>query len=306
MNGKPEGEVTKMAGMADHRKTAKNGKSSAKAAAWSVLITMGGTSVTLNIWDATHAAHPLYGLIAVLKGLAPVLAAMLLSEAGARFDGGKVFRGVAFGIMGGAMVLSASAVASVLRPSYPAGVLGVLMSWLFGLVLDAAALTGLWIILTERERRREAEREEEARDAGRELAEAVAAAEERVRDESAAVIAGVRAELADANATAEALRSAAHGRRTKRSSGGAQKPRKSAQGSADTEDMTTELRALQMLDAHPELRAKGQGAELARRLGVSPAHGRRLHARLTAEERPDSALNERTHERDDERTDERS
>ena len=63
-------------------------KSSAKVAAWSVLITMGGTSVTLNIWDATHAAH-LFWLLAVLKGLAPVLAAMLLSEAGARFDGGK-------------------------------------------------------------------------------------------------------------------------------------------------------------------------------------------------------------------------
>ena len=105
-----------MTGMAEHRTPSRAEKSSAKAAAWSVLITMGGTSVTLNIWDATHATHPLYGLIAVLKGLAPVLAAMLLSEAGARFDGGKVFRGVAFGIMGGAMVLSASAVASVLRP----------------------------------------------------------------------------------------------------------------------------------------------------------------------------------------------
>ena len=130
------------------------------------------------------------------------------------------------------------------------------------------------------------------------------AAEERAAVE--AELARMSAELTAANATAEALRTAARERRRGRSGSGAPKARKSAQGSGDTEDMTTEFRAIQMLDAHPELRAKGQGAELARRLGVSPAHGRRLHGRLTAEERPDSALNERSPERGDERTEERS
>ena len=73
--------------MADHRKTAP-GKSSAKVPAWAVLITMGGTSIVLNFWDATHAPHPLNLLVAGLRGFAPVLAAMFISEAGARFDGG--------------------------------------------------------------------------------------------------------------------------------------------------------------------------------------------------------------------------
>jgi hypothetical protein len=212
--------------MADHRKTAP-GKSSAKVPAWAVLITMGGTSITLNFWDATHAASPMFWLIAGLRGFAPVLAAMFISEAGARFDGGKVFRRVTFAIMGGAMLLSASAVANVLRPSYPAGWLGLGMAWLFGIVLDAAALTGLWIILTERERRRAAERAEEARDAAGEMAEAVAAAEARVAEQAHAEADEMRAameaelarlstELTAANATAEALREKATSARKRR------------------------------------------------------------------------------------------
>lgn len=216
--------------MADHRRAPQ--KSSAKGPAWGVLVTMGGTSVTLNIWDATHGAH-LFWLIAGLRGFAPVLAAMFLSEVGARFDGGKTFRWVAFSIMAGAMVLSASAVANVLRPSYPAGVLGLVLSWMFGLVLDAAALAGLWVILTERERKRVAERLAAEHDAGQELAEAVAAAEDRVRGEldaeaarlheaHATELERLRTELAAANATAEALRTAARGRKPRRSS--ARKP----------------------------------------------------------------------------------
>lgn len=313
-----------MTGMAKHAIPEKAGKSSAKAAAWSVLITMGGTSVTLNIYDATHSKPALMWLIAGLRGFAPVFAAMGLSEAAARFDGGKTFRAVAFAIMTGAMLLSASAVANVLRPSYPAHALGLIMSWLFGIVLDAAALTGLWIILTERERRREAERQGEADDAAQAMAEAVAAAEERAAQEwelerarLAAEMAEARAEmeaelarastdLAAANATAEALRSAAPPGRSRRKARPAPRVRPAAPGAADTADLTTELRALQMLDAHPELRAKGQGSELARRLGVSPGYGRKLHLRLTAEDRPDSTPQERSGERGDERTEERS
>lgn len=293
-----------MTAMPEHARTAPK-QSSARVAAWSVLITMGGTSVTLNIWDATHSAVPLFWLLAGLRGFAPVFAAMGLSEAAARFDGGKAFRYVAFAIMSGAMLLSASAVAHVLRPSYPGGGLGLFMSWLFGLVLDAAALTGLWIILTERERRREAERDAASRDSGQELADAVAAAQGRAARESATVIEGLRAELATANATAEALRSAAHGRRSRRSAGPAPRTRKSAPGSGDTRDLTAELRALQMLDAHPDLRAKGQGTELARKLGFSPSYGRKLHSRLTAEERPAEAPQERAGERGAERITER-
>ena len=313
--------------MADHRKTAP-GRSSAKVPAWAVLITMGGTSITLNFWDATHAASPMFWLIAGLRGFAPVLAAMFISEAGARFDGGKVFRRVTFAIMGGAMLLSASAVANVLRPSYPPGWLGLIMSWLFGTVLDAAALTGLWIILTERQRRRDAERQGEADDAAQAMAEAVAAAEARAAElarqervqieaeaagERAAVeaeLAAARTELAAANATVDALRTAAPKTRSPRKARPAPKARPAAPGAPraadDTADWTTEFRAVQMLDAHPELRAKGQASELARRLGVSPGYGRKLHLRLTTEERPDERGREHAADQGDERTDERS
>ncbi len=44
--------------------------------------------------------------------------------------------------------------------------------------------------------------------------------------------------------------------------------------------LTTKEQAANLLDADPELRKPRMGGELARRLGVSPATGRRLHANL--------------------------
>ena len=44
--------------------------------------------------------------------------------------------------------------------------------------------------------------------------------------------------------------------------------------------LTTEEQALNLLIADPSLRGARMGGELARRLGVSPATGRRLHAKL--------------------------
>jgi len=46
--------------------------------------------------------------------------------------------------------------------------------------------------------------------------------------------------------------------------------------------LTTEERAANLMNADPALRKPRMGGELARRLGVSPATGRRLHAKLTA------------------------
>lgn len=331
MSQDQERDSPKMDGMtAKHASAAE--KSSAKVPAWAVLVTMGGTSITLNFWDATHAASPMFWLIAGLRGFAPVLAAMFISEAGARFDGGKTFRRVTFAIMGGAMLLSASAVANVLRPSYPAGWLGLGMSWLFGIVLDAAALTGLWIILTERERRRDAERQGEADDAAQAMAEAVAAAQERAAEAAAmeraqieaeaaeasaaleAELARMSAELTAANATAEALRTAAAPPPRKRSGASAPGGRKIAPRGDSTEDMTLELRAVQMLDAHPDLKQPRMGSELGRRLGVAESTGRRLHKSLTGEQLPGEAVQEHpqkrsgdpAHERSGDRSDERS
>lgn len=279
---------------------ARPARSSAKVAAWSVLLTMGGTSVTLNIWDATHAAH-LFWLIAGLKGLAPVLAAMFLSEAGARFDGGDAFRRVAFGIMAGAMILSASAVANVLRPSYPAGWLGLGMSWLFGIVLDAAALTGLWVILSERKRKADALTEMES--AERTLAEA-----ERIVAEAAGSVAEaerkaaeMEAELATTKAALEAERERrvparnrrrSSGRKTARTSGRTVAPGTAPEPEAtsapgDGPDLDAEVRILALI-------AEGHSASQAGIMaGKSDSYGRQV-ARLAKAAKQEPAGDERS------------
>jgi hypothetical protein len=72
----------------------------------------------------------------------------------------------------------------------------------------------------------------------------------------------------------------AHGTAQAVSSVSAQRARKGKRPSAHAGDLSTELRALNLLTAEPALREPRMGAELARRLGVSDATGRRLHARL--------------------------
>ncbi len=64
--------------------------------------------------------------------------------------------------------------------------------------------------------------------------------------------------------------------------------------SAQEVDLTTEARALTELDKNPSLRGPRMGGELARRLGVSAATGRRLHAKLTAQDPAAGPLSERS------------
>jgi hypothetical protein len=167
-----------MLGMSKHEKFAAERSSATLTAAWSVLLTMGGTSVTYNVWHALHSGGMIL-LLAVLEGLAPVGAAMGLSEVGARFDGGAWFKAGAFAVMAGAMSLSMNATATVVRPAQ-----GKYGSWLFGLVLDAAALLCLYVILTERERRKQAAKD--ARQVTLEEAVAAAVAETEARMTSGA------------------------------------------------------------------------------------------------------------------------
>jgi hypothetical protein len=113
----------------------------ARAAAWGVLIAMGGTTMTFNIWHATHAGHMPIGL-ALLYGMSPVLAAMGLSHIVAAHQGGTFMKAVTFTVMLGAMALSIGATGDVVGSA--AGPL----RWLFGGVLDAAALVALQVILS--------------------------------------------------------------------------------------------------------------------------------------------------------------
>ena len=114
----------------------------ARPAAWGVLAAMGGTTLTFNVWHATHAGHMMLPL-ALLYGFAPVLAAMGLSHIVAAHQGGAFMKAAAFAVMAGAMALSMGATAAVVRPTG-----GPLLCWLFGIVIDAAALVALQVILS--------------------------------------------------------------------------------------------------------------------------------------------------------------
>jgi hypothetical protein len=154
-----------------------------RGATWTLLIGMGGTSVTYNVWHAVHRGELNIGL-ALLYGLAPVFAAGLLSHIVAEHDGGKIMKAVTYTVMLAAMALSIGATASVVAPAA-----GPWMRWLFGGVLDAAALVALRVILDGRSHRA-------ARIA--ELDEAKSAAEQAraVAEERTAATAGLETELA--------------------------------------------------------------------------------------------------------------
>jgi hypothetical protein len=283
-----------MDGMAKHAPSAMPGKS--RADVWFVLLVTGGTSATLQVWHATHAGG-IAPLIAALVGLVPAATAIGLSHVVASHKSARLLRVITFLVMIAAMAVSIGAVAAVVRPVEGQG-----FSWVFGLALDAAALACVWVLLGDTEQKAATASALETATATAEAAEVKAADAVAESSRLAAELATVSADLATANATVEALRTAAQERRPR----GSAKARKGARGSGDTGDLTAELRAMQMLDAHPELRAKGMGAELARRIGVAPSTGRRLLSQLTAEERPSDAPASAAQERADDAADERS
>lgn len=115
--------------------------SHARPAAWAVLVAMGGTTMTFNIWHATHAGH-MNPWLAPLYGMSPVLVAGGLSHMVSAHRGGPFMKTVTFIVMLGAMALSIGATGDVV-----AGAAGP-MRWLFGGVLDAAALLALQVIMS--------------------------------------------------------------------------------------------------------------------------------------------------------------
>ncbi len=118
-------------------------RGSGRAAAWLVLIGMGATQVIFNVFHATHYGHMLIAL-ALLYGVMPPAAAAGLSHIVAVFRWGWFMKAVTFLVMIGGMVMSTSATATVVGPT--AG--KTVFAWLFGLVMDAAALIALTAILT--------------------------------------------------------------------------------------------------------------------------------------------------------------
>lgn len=295
-----------MTSMAEHAKKQKR-RTEGLVAAWLGLITAGFTTVTFNVWHATHSGM-VTGL-GIIEGIAPVALAMIVSHLVATYNGdgllGYVLRGGTFAVMIGAMILSVGATGAVVHPAARA------LWWLFGAVVDAAALACLQVLLSLRERAAREERE-------RAGAEALAADERTglraevgtlrdelaARDEAAkAALESLRAQLETAHADlAEALtRKEELAARIAQMT--AQKKRaKAAGGSAQAEDLTTEFRALDEMEKDPSLRGPRMGGELARRIGVSGATGRRLHARLTAHGQSAGSPGERSPDAADERS----
>ena len=109
-----------------------------RVAAWLVLAGAGTTMVSFNLWHAFHAGMP--GYLALLDGIAPVVLAMGMSHIVARR--GWFLKIATVAVMLGAMALSVSATGDVVRPA-----VGHLW-WLFGGVVDSAALVALQVILT--------------------------------------------------------------------------------------------------------------------------------------------------------------
>ena len=112
----------------------------ARGAAWAVLAFAGSTMVSFNIWHALHGGIPQLPL-AVLAGVVPVALAMGMSHIVAAYRAGRFLRIVTFAVMVGAMVLSVRATGYVVRPAF-----GPLW-WLYGAVVDSAALVALQVIL---------------------------------------------------------------------------------------------------------------------------------------------------------------
>lgn len=182
-------------------------------AAWLCLVIAGVTTVTFNIWHAWFSG--MASVIGVMEGIAPVALAMVVSHLVATSRAGNFLKAVTFAVMVGAMALSVRATGAVVRPAT-----GPLW-WLYGAVIDTAALVALQVLLSLKSRaaaesQRQAELEAAAADertalraeleTARQAHEAAETEDEAVRAELAQALETARRELAGAVAKAETLR----------------------------------------------------------------------------------------------------
>jgi hypothetical protein len=151
-------------------------------AAWLCLIIAGAATVTFNIVHACRSgmASPL----GWTEGVVPVALAMIVSHLVATSSAGRFLKGVTFAVMIGALALSVRATGTVVAPA--AGPLW----WLYGAVVDTAALVSLQVLLALKAKAAREARERAAADA--------AAADERAALRAA--LDAARAELTEAHA----------------------------------------------------------------------------------------------------------
>lgn len=274
-----------------HAATPAPKRRSAAPAAWLVLGTMGVASVVFQVDHALGGGLPRW-LIAGVVGFAPVAVSLGVAHMIALHRGGTAVRVAAILVMACGMTLSMGAIAWVVGPYYHSW-----LRWLFGVLLDGAALFAAWVLLGDHARRA-AEASAVA-----EAAVMVQAAEDAARDarseasELATALQGVRAEL-------DALRVRVPARKPRRSS--ARKPRSGSgpvpagssgsgagkvppgtSGPADVPDLDTEAYILKLID---EGHSASEAGVLA---GKSDSYGRQV-ARLAKAAKREPAGSQRT------------
>lgn len=237
---------------------------------WSILLTTASISLAFNIGHAlnppTHApgeaggaeVHAVPVALAVLYGVAPVLVALMLSHLMA-IQAGRAWKRAGTGLVFvAALALSVRAIYEVLEPI--AGRWGLL----FALMLDVASLLALQEVLS-------APRVATQGDADRDMARDTATATRVTvgdieRDTDGAMTRDIRRDIGgDTTRAIEAPVSRRRRTATKRAA------------SRDTAQMSAEdrmARAREVLAEAPDI----SGAELGRRLGLSPRQGQRLLA----------------------------
>jgi hypothetical protein len=247
-------------------------------AAWLVLGAMGIASVTFQIDHALDGGLPRW-LIAGVVGFAPVAVSLGVAHMIALHKGGRVMRAAAILVMACGMTLSMGAIAWVVGPYYHSW-----LRWLFGVLLDGAALFAAWVLLSEHERR--------AGDAAqaRSAAEVVKAAEATAA-EAGRKVAALEDELVTVKAALEAERKRRVPARKKRGTSARKPARASAAELVPVSAGSSAAEEMPDIDAEArilELIAKGMSASAAGiAAGKSDSYGRQV-ARLAraAQEEP--------------------
>lgn len=258
-------------------------------AAWLCLVIAGATTATFNIWNAVFSSMAL--VPGILEGVAPVALAMIVSHLVAVYRGGRFLQAVTFAVMLGAMALSVRATGAVVRPA--AGDLW----WLYGAVIDTAALVALRVLLSLKSRAAQSERD---RAAG-----AAAAADERavlraqLAAQQEALEAAQDAQRAAQDRAAEAERAAvqaaqkaevlarkleaAKPKRPRRApaqdrAAAPRSTRAEARATEVPDDLDARAEALAILAAEPGI----SGAQLGPRVGMSKRWGQEFKRDLAA------------------------
>ena len=131
-----------MPGMGKHAKEEVM-KTRARVSAWSVFISMAGTTMSFQVYHSVKHGHMPWPL-AYLYGIVPLLISMLVIEFVSGWNGApKWARPSAYLIISGSMYLSASATGAVVLLAAPSH-----SSLLFGLLLDGAAILAARFLMT--------------------------------------------------------------------------------------------------------------------------------------------------------------